>query len=320
LIARTNDATAEYNSLNGDQRRVVDKVMSSVCGDGPPIRLIVSGQGGTGKSRVIDILNQLVSRKIQSPNQASILPVVVCAPTGLAAFNVGGATIHHTLSLPVEHGKPANYSALSQDQIVTLRATLRGLRLLIIDEVSMVSSLTLLFIHLRLTEVMSCNELFGGISIIFFADLLQLPPVKGNQPFVPVTFFEAKQRLGAVASMDLWKTFQYDELTINMRQSGDKQYAELLSNIRVGRITDDQHSMLTQRLIANGRRATIDEISATYQSLTNSGQNPIILMPTLSLCQEVNTAMMNTIGNDLLDLTAVDTLDTIIDQKNAFKG
>ena len=62
--------------------------------------------------------------------------------------------------------------------------------------------------------------------MVFFADFLQLPPVKGTQPFIPVTFLEAKQRLGAIASLDLWKIFTYDELTINMRQSVDREYAD----------------------------------------------------------------------------------------------
>jgi len=80
----------------------------------------------------------------------------------------------------------------------------------------MVSSLTLLFIHLRLTEILKCNDLFGGISVVFFADFLQLPPVKGNQTFIPVTFLKAKQRFRAIVSVDVWKAFQYDTLTINM--------------------------------------------------------------------------------------------------------
>jgi len=58
-------------------------------------------------------------------------------------------------------------------------------------------------------------QVFGGISAVLFADLLQLPPVKGNQPFNAVTFLKAKQRLGATASINLWKTFHYEELTIN---------------------------------------------------------------------------------------------------------
>jgi len=202
------------------------------------------------------MLNKLVSRE----NTDRSLPVAVSAPTGLAAFNVGGSTIHRLLSLPIEHGKPADYSRLHQEQLVLLKATFKRLKLLILDEVSMVSSLVLLFIHRWLTEIMSCNDLFGGISVLFFADLLQLPPVKGNQPFIPDTFLEAKQRFGAVGTVDLWKSFEYVELTINMRQNGDKTYADLLSSVRVGSLTDNQHSILSERLIAPGRRARVARV------------------------------------------------------------
>jgi len=91
----------------------------------------------------------------------------------------------------------------------------------------MMSLLTLLLIHMRLTEILSCNDLCGGISLVLFADFLQLPPVKGNQPFIPVTFLEAKKRVGAIASLDLWKAFEYDELTINVRQNGERQSPHL---------------------------------------------------------------------------------------------
>ena len=88
----------------------------------------------------------------------STIPVIVSEPTGLAAYKIEGCTIPRILCLPVEHGKPANYSPLIQDQLVIVRATLKELKLLIIDEISMV---TLLYIHLRLIEVMACDKLFG---------------------------------------------------------------------------------------------------------------------------------------------------------------
>ena len=192
------DNESQYKSLNADQKRIVDKVVSAVCDENQPIHLIVSGQGGTGKSKVISVLFHSVS---ENTIKSGGVPVVVAAPTGLAAYNIGGTTIHRLLSLPVEHGKPANYSKLNQDQLKIIRGTLKHLQLLIVDKVSMVSSLMLLYIHTRLTGIMCDDTYFGGISVVFFADFLQLPQVKGNQPFVPVTFLEAKQRLGSVASL-----------------------------------------------------------------------------------------------------------------------
>ena len=68
----------------------------------------------------------------------------VTAPTGLAAFNVGGVTIHRLLQLPIEHeGRVAGYWKLGKDALKMMRASLSKLCLLIIDEVSMVSSLNL---------------------------------------------------------------------------------------------------------------------------------------------------------------------------------
>jgi len=305
------DLQQDYNTLNNDQRRIVDKVLTAVCHETHPIRLIVSGQGGTGKSKVIHVLHQLVSNELSYCG----LSVVVAAPTGLAAYNIGGTTIHRLLCLPVEHGKPADYSRLNQDQLKTIRATLKNLQLLIIDEVSMVSSLTLLFIHMRLTEIMCCDDYFGGISVVFFADFLQLPPVKGNQPFVPVTFLEAKQRLGSIASIDLWNIFTYEELTINMRQSSDQKYADVLSDIRIGKVTDSGYKLLAERLITPGRRATVAEICQRYSDLVESNNCPLILLPRTSLCDEVNSAMLQRIGNEVYNLTATDTLDTVVNKK-----
>ena len=307
----SDNLTAAYHQLNDDQRRVVDKVVTAVCSNQEPLKLFVSGQGGTGKSKVIDVLNRLISHKMSDIS----LPVVIAAPTGLAAFSIGGTTIHRVLSLPVEHGKPADYTRLHQEQLTLLKSTLKGVKLLIVDEVSMISSLTLLFIHMRLTELMSSSELFGGISVVFFGDFLQLPPVKGNQPFIPVTFLEAKQRFGAIASLDVWSEFEYEELTINMRQNSDRDYADLLSNLRIGQLTDQQYGLLQERLIKTGERATITDICDVHNQLVDEGKAPLILMPRTSLCNDINTAMLTRIGTDIHTFTAIDTLDTTVDKR-----
>jgi len=240
---------------------------------------------------------------------------VVAAPTGLAAYSINGITLHKVFCLPVEHGKPADYNKLSQDQIKTIRAILKDLRLLIVDKISMVSSLTLLYIYLRLIEIMNNDNYFGGLSVVFFGDILQLPPVKGNQPFIQVTPHEAKERKGAIGTINLWKNFQYDELTINMRQSGDQDYASLLADLRTGHIFDQQYTMLTERLITHGPPATVDEICNKYLELVSSGQSPVILLPRTAMRDEVNNAMLQRIGTEIQSLSASDKLETIVDKK-----
>ena len=249
----------------------------------------------SGKSRVTDVINRLVTRD----NGANSLPVIVAAPTGLATVNVGGSTIHRVLLLPVEHGKPADYNRLNQEQLTTVRQTLKSLRLLICDEVSMVSSLTLLYMHLRLTEILNSSEPFGGLSVLFFADLLQLPAVKGNSVFVPLSSWEAKQRIGCVAPLSLWQSFEYDELTINIRQSSDLRYGQLLSSVRIGQMGTADVNLLKGRLIADGRPATVDDICNRYKQLTDDGQTPIVLMPRTDQCREVNSAMLTQIGTPI---------------------
>ena len=105
------------------------------------------------------------------PNLAIKLPVMrtIAAPTGLAAFNVGGMTIHRLFHLPIEHeGRQAGYWSLSKTSQKVMKSTLRSLKLVIVDEVSMVSSLNLAYMHLRLEELFCGHDWFGIKSIVMF--------------------------------------------------------------------------------------------------------------------------------------------------------
>ena len=99
--------------------------------------MFVSGVGGTGKSFLIDTIRALVDQLWPSDD----LTCAIDAPTCLATFNVGGTTIHRLFQLPVEHeGKSAMYWSLSKP---AQKVTLRSVKVIIVDEVSMVSSLNL---------------------------------------------------------------------------------------------------------------------------------------------------------------------------------
>ena len=103
--------------LNVDQRRVFDNIKvhllhqeqhdSKSCScDFTPLRMFVSGVGGTGKSFLIETIDQLTSETWPSGGTTC----AIAAPTGLAAFNVGGMTLHRLFQLPIEHdGKTSMY-------------------------------------------------------------------------------------------------------------------------------------------------------------------------------------------------------------------
>jgi len=99
-----------------------------------------------------------------------------------------------------------------------------------------------------------------------------------------------------------------------MRQNGDAEYAELLSNLRVGKLTDHHRSLLQERMVTTGARAPVASICDNYSRLVNEGKSPLILMPRTSLCDEVNRTMLMRIGAPIHLLPATDTLDTIVDK------
>ena len=108
----------------------------------------------------------------------------VAAPTGLAAINIGGVTIHRLFQVPVEHeGKTAGYWPLPKISQKIMKTTLRSLKMVIVDKVSMVSSLNLAYMHLRLEELFGDQDWFCSMNMLFVGDLLQLQPVNGQPVF-----------------------------------------------------------------------------------------------------------------------------------------
>ena len=75
--------------------------------------------------------------------------------------------------------------------------------MIIIDEVSMLSSLTLAYIHLRLEEFFGGDQWFGSMNVLFFGDLQQLPPVNGSMVFQNISNKIIATRLGCVTAVNI---------------------------------------------------------------------------------------------------------------------
>ncbi|XP_043271252.1 uncharacterized protein [Venturia canescens] len=292
--------------LNRDQKRVFDLVTSTMDSD-EILRLYVSGEGGTGKSFLIKTITYWL-KQIKGKDSA------VTAPTGIAAFNIDGLTLHRLFQLPVEHNKTPKYKELSDAALEVIRDNLKNVDLIIIDEISMVSNITLMYIHLRLTEIFNTTDVengwFGKKHIIVFGDLLQLPPVREEPVFMKLSKDKIQKFIGSLCSSNLWSNlFKYDELSINMRQKNDSSYREMLSKIRLGYIDTESIQMLDSRKIELLSANIPDRIRELCDYISTLATDVVCLMPINRMCDVLNEAMLDRIPSTEIHLIAEDLID-----------
>ena len=129
--------------------------------------------------------------------------VLMLAPTGKAAFNIKGNTIHSALAIPACQSLK-NYKSLDSSRLNTLRVhRLGGVKLVFIDEISMVESTMFnVQINNRLKDIKGSKEPFGGVSIIAIGDLFQLEPVMDRYIFKDLDNSEY-----AILAPNLWQDY-----------------------------------------------------------------------------------------------------------------
>ena len=305
--------------LNADQLRIFDKIKNHLvhqhmhehdecdCGELRPLVMFVSGVGGTGKSFLIESIKLLINN-LWSAN-ADELMCAITALTGLAAFNVGGITMHRLFQLPIEHeGKTARYWPLAAAAKKVMRTSLRNLKAVIVDEVSMVSALNLFYIHNRLNDLYGDDddanrEWFGGQNMLFFGDILQLPPVNGSHVFEIIPSQTLARKVGCAASVNIWeKSVEYDELTINERQKNDLQYSNILNEVRCGYVTDEMICAFKERVIDM-------PITEKFDELQQLGQSPVCLFPTRKACTDFNNSMLANLDSEVHQIKCIDEVD-----------
>ena len=225
--------------------------------------LFVTGRAGTGKSTLLRALKSVIDREM-----------VIVAPTGLAAVNVGGQTIHSFFGLPPR--------LLRSDDIRRSRngQVMRKIGFLVIDEVSMVRSDLMWAIDqsLRVNRGRP-REPFGGVRLIMFGDLHQLPPVVQEaevaqhleQEFGGPFFFScpALGEMAGTARLELTQVF---------RQS-DERLISVLNRIRDGEADEDDLIDL------NARVSPIRTLG--------EGDRFVILTPTNAAAYRINAAYLD---------------------------
>lgn len=203
--------------LSPEQQAVFDRIETT------RENLFVTGRAGTGKSTLLNHLAWNTSKQI-----------VICAPTGVAALNVGGQTIHSLFRLPI--GVIADHAI---EQSGELKKLLNAIDTLVIDEVSMVNADLLDAIDRSLRQARQRDhEAFGGVQVVLFGDPYQLAPVPGEgderayfaDRYRSVWFFDAK----------VWDDTELTiyELTTIHRQH-EEEFKFMLNAVRHGQVTSE---------------------------------------------------------------------------------
>ena len=303
------DQLAVYESfVENVEHYYQHKTKSCPCGKFEPLRLFVSGFGGSGKSHLIRIL--MAYQFIKSEVNKEPCHFLLGAPTGIASHNIGGMTLHSMWNLPVNHGNSKRnfneeYRKLRSGQINKMRANYKHACGLIVDEVSMISNRMLMAINLRMNEVVGSksHEAFGGIPTVMFGDLFQLEPVNGYQPFVPLSSSVTQKMFGGFpCAPNLWKAFQFRQLNTNHRQQGEenKKWRATLDHARYGMLSASDIKYLNQRMIDTSgcklQKDYLDRYVDKFLECEEEGLGPVCLLPANNMVKEFNRAVMEKKG------------------------
>ena len=239
----TKSVTVTELTLSAEQQAVFDRIETT--GD----HIFVTGRAGTGKSTLLNHLSWHTSKQ-----------VVICAPTGVAALNVGGQTIHSLFRLPI--GVIADHEI---EQTRELRKLLGTVDTIVIDEVSMVNADLLDAVDRSLRQARQRpHEAFGGAQVVLFGDPYQLAPVPGDaderayfeDQYRSMWFFDAK--VWGEADLTIY------ELSVIHRQH-EAEFKYMLNAVRHGRVTAE----IAKRLNDTGARPAPTDGAITLAT-TNS--------------------------------------------------
>ena len=211
--------------------------------------IFLTGKAGTGKTTFLKYIKENCAKQL-----------AVVAPTGVAAINAGGVTMHSFFQLPFSpfipadrHFRDRNDDVATRDSLLSrLRMTtekkkvLQELELLIIDEISMVRCDTLDAVDIVLRHTRRrYHERFGGVQVLFIGDMFQLPPViKDAEWNLLKEFYNGPYFFDSLVIREEPPVFiEFDKI---YRQSEEK-FISILNRVRNNELDDDGRQLLESR-------------------------------------------------------------------------
>jgi len=239
-------------TLTNNQQQIFEAIEAS------SENFLICGKPGVGKSVLINHL-------VEHGNKTYTL----AAPTGLAALNIGGRTLHSIFGLPISQGiLESTFNRFSEQDRVVNNIKF-NMRTLIIDEISMVRADVFDFIDRMMRKVKGVDKPFGGVQVIAVGDFYQLPPIVDTRETKQMR--EEGYSSPFVFSSKVFKgNFRIMELSEVLRQKGDPMFIDLLDGARTGQIRVKHLQALNEQVKApddlrirlTSRNAEADDINS----------------------------------------------------------
>ena len=242
--------------------------------------VFLTGKAGTGKSTLLKKITSQLNRNF-----------IIVAPTGIAAINVSGQTIHSFFRIA-----PRPYLPEDKDIefIENKQEILKNLDLIVIDEVSMVRADVMNAIDLSLRKNLKSSKPFAGIQLLMIGDLFQLPPVIDSKKLNEVEILGNYQTpyFFSCKSFDRGFIYHIVELQKVYRQS-DEKFIHLLNAVRENVITSQDLLNLNNRY------------NPTYEPAPNSDE--ITLATTNQIVTDINVSKLSSISSSQYTFNALTT-------------
>ena len=215
--------------MNEDQQRVLDTVKSGAS-------VFISGSAGVGKSFTIENIVQWCKRTDKT--------VGVTALTGMAAITISGRTLHSFLGIGLAKKSAYELYLYVRKKYPQTVLKLNALKILIIDEVSMLSRELFDKVAEYLQHIRKNYKPFGGIQVVLCGDMCQLPPIDGEYCFHSEVWKKLNPRICILSRI--------------MRQKDDAVFRQILEDARFGKCSDESLAILKAQ-----RSQTFGEIRPT---------------------------------------------------------
>ena len=225
------DYLRAIKSLNTEQQRIFYDFcerMSDRTSDKEPFYCYISGEAGTGKSFLMKLMIDFMKRMAKQSGTELHKPLhITVAPTGVAAWIIGGDTIESALAIQPNTRRAHLRASSSQNS--NLQFLYENLQVMFLDEVSMVGSNHFKKMDFRMQDIMMNSKFMGGVSMIISGDFGQLPPV-GQQIIWGRCNLDGRPEMASNEWDDHVKIYKLKE---KMR-SQDPEYSKVCDKVRLG--------------------------------------------------------------------------------------